>query len=86
MIDTFLMFFPACAMFVTMAFIVCDEWRRQDARIKRGLLLRLTHAQQRELARRGDVSNLTVYQEDGQMLCHIDMKTYFDELPVVWPR
>ena len=54
MLDTFLQFFPACALFVAVAFVTCHSWMQKDARIVRGLRLRLWQAQLREQAARFD--------------------------------
>jgi hypothetical protein len=41
MLDAYLQFFPACALLVTLFFILRDEWLREDAQIRRKFLARL---------------------------------------------
>ena len=57
MVDTFLMLFPACAMFVGLAVIVEREWAREDAWIKRGLFKRFYQAQVREQQLRAQITD-----------------------------
>ena len=71
MFETFLQFFPACLLFCTLAFIVIDEWRKEDRAVRRTLAGRLLRV--------GD--RFRVVEEDGTASCDIDIRTYFDELP-----
>jgi hypothetical protein len=71
MFETFLQFFPACLLFCTLAFIVIDEWRKADRFERRTLMSRCIRV--------GDRFRLV--QEDGNPLCDIDIRTYFDDLP-----
>ena len=71
MFETFLQFFPACLLFCTLAFIVIDEWRKEDRDVRRNLASRVMRV--------GD--RVRVVQEDGLPLCDYDIATYFDELP-----
>ena len=63
MVETFLMWFPACALFITLAFVVESEWLELDNWIKRGLFARLFQAQVREAQLRDD--RPLVYLENG---------------------
>lgn len=71
MFEIFLQFFPACCLFVTLAFIVIDEWRKEDRAVRRVLAGRLLRV--------GD--RIRVVQEDGTPICDYDIATYFDDLP-----
>lgn len=51
-LNTFLQFFPACALFVAVAFVTVHSWMQEDALIVRGLRLRLYQAQVREQSER----------------------------------
>jgi len=57
MVDTFLMLFPACALFVAVAVITERVWRREDNRIKRGLFARFYQAQVNEQRRRSGMAD-----------------------------
>lgn len=57
MIDTFLMLFPACALFVAVAVIVEREWQAEDNWIKRGLFARFHQAQVNEQRRRAQMAD-----------------------------
>lgn len=64
MIDVFLQFFPACCMFVAMAFIVIDEWDKEDRRMR--MILK------RGFARpviRDEHGRALMFLEDYQMPC-----------------
>jgi hypothetical protein len=76
MLDAFLQFFPACALFVTLAFIVADEWRKEDRSLRRSLI--------GCAVRSGNVIRVFEQEperDDCTLLCEYDIRTYFDELP-----
>ena len=76
MIQIFLQFFPACCLFVAVAFIVLDEWRKEDWFLRRSLIGRAVQV--------GNVIRIFEQEpelDDCTLVCEYDIRTYFDELP-----
>jgi hypothetical protein len=72
-LDMFLQFFPACLLFVWIAFRTVEEWDEEDRKTRRTL-----HGWLIEVD-----GKFRVLQEDGYASCDINIATYFDELPCV---
>jgi hypothetical protein len=54
MFDAYLQFFPACALLVTLFFILRDEWLKEDARLRRRLHGRLYQVDGRPVILQGN--------------------------------
>lgn len=78
MFEIFLTVFPACLLFCTMAFIVIDEWTKQDKAERVALSGRAVQF--------GNV--IRVFEKEPEcegytVVAEYDIRSYFDELPGV---
>jgi hypothetical protein len=70
-IPLFLAAFPLCFLFCWLVSKILDWWKADDAKTRR-----LLHGRAMQID-----GQWRVFQEDGQHLTDIDIKSYFDDLP-----